>query len=57
MEHAPEVDRESDRTDAREGWTDQEMERDGDSQDSAPQSEPENMPAPEEILRELDLDL
>jgi len=57
VEHAPEVDRESDRTDAREGWTDQEMERDGDSQDSAPQSEPENMPAPEEILRELDLDL
>ncbi|MDE0105588.1 MAG: hypothetical protein OXN89_24690, partial [Bryobacterales bacterium] len=34
-----EVDRESDRTDEREGWTDQEMERDGDSQDSVPQSE------------------
>ena len=57
VERAPEVDREGDRTDEREGWTDQEMERDGDSQDSAPQSERENMPAPEEISRELDLDL
>ncbi len=57
VERAPEVDRESDRTDGREGWTDPEMERDGDPQDSAPQSERENMPAPEEILRELDLDL
>ena len=57
VERTPEVDRESDRTDGREGWTDQEMERDGDSRDSAPQSERENMPAPEEILRELDLDL
>ncbi len=57
VERANEVDREGDRTDGREGWTDHEMERDGDSQDSAPQSEPENMPAPEEILRELDLEL
>ena len=52
-----EVDWESDRTDERRGWTDQEMERDRESQDSARQSERDNMPAPEEVLRKLDLDL
>ena len=57
VERALEVDRDSDRTDGREDWTDQEMEQDGDSQDSVRQPERENMPEPEEILRELDLDL